>query len=87
MARYNHFAQKKYPQISFAELSIGDKFRTDTWEGKRARRDIVMIKTSTHLYQEYRSHKEHTLVNPEKKVSDYNKIEPPKHNKLKEKQQ
>lgn len=65
MAYWNHFSDKKYNQIKFSSLNIGDKFRNDFFNGKRRRTNIVCIKLSGTEYQEFKSKKIHKFFNAE----------------------
>ncbi len=61
MTRYNHFAKKKYAQIPFSMLKVGDKFRKDFghsdngYKRTKYRRDIVCIKKGDTSFMELRS--------------------------------
>lgn len=72
MTRYNHFAPEKYPRIGFGSVGIGEKFRANKWDGKKARRNIVMVKTGELSYMELKSKKEYTAINIEFDVYSYN---------------
>lgn len=51
MARYNHFSNEKYVALNFKDLEICDSFRLTRYEGKRRRKDILMIKTGPLSYR------------------------------------
>ena len=75
MARYNHFSERKYKQIPFSSIGIGDKFRQDFFKNKRRRADIICVKTGDLSFIEERSKTEHTLKHVENyMVSNYNKF-------------
>lgn len=77
MSRYNHFAPPKYKSISFADVSIGQKFRNDLWAGKRARRDIVCIKTGELEYTEQGNGNVHTSISNAFPVYSYDVLNVP----------
>jgi hypothetical protein len=74
MSYYNHFAFEKYLAVGFADLKVGDKFRKDLFNGKKRRRDIIMIKTGDLSYIEQRSKKEHILFTPNIYVSSFDRL-------------
>ncbi len=79
MARWNHFSEKKYQEVKFTDLKIGDKFRKDFHLGKRRRTDIICIKTEEHKYIERRSKTPHWFVflNDNVLVSSFDKLAEP----------
>lgn len=71
MTRYNHFSERKYNQICFSNIQVGEKFRMNKWKGNRARRDLIMIKDSELAYHEFKSQKEYRALKPKFEVSNY----------------
>lgn len=73
MAYWNHFAERKYKEILFTDLKVGEKFRKDFFNGNRRRKDIICIKTGEMDFIEERSKKVHTFkLYPENyKVSSF----------------
>lgn len=76
MARYNHFSLKKYVQISFSDLNVGDKFRNDFHDKntKRRRRDVVCVKTGYLTYEELRSREPRSFFKEDANVSSYSEL-------------
>ena len=60
MARYNHFADIKYPKLNFKDLNIGDDFRYGRYKNNR-HGFVIATKTGDLSFVEKRSKKEHTL--------------------------
>lgn len=74
MSRWNHFAKRKYRKIQFDSVQIGKKFRKDCFDGKGKRRpDIIMVKTGSLTYQEWRSKKNYTVGHSDFDVSHISK--------------
>lgn len=75
MARYNHFSEVKYKQISYLAIQIGGKFRMDKGNKRRIRRDVVMVKLGVYSYQELKSKQMYCLIHPDKlTVSSYDEL-------------
>jgi hypothetical protein len=78
MAYWNHFSERKYQQIYFKSLNVGDKFRVDRFKQKRRRKDIIMIKKSDTEYYEFKSGKYYKYFSKEAadtaKVYSYDKL-------------
>lgn len=73
MSRYNHFSKKDYESICFGSLKHFDKFRMDKWDGKRRRKDIIMVKLSDLSYKEFKSGKVYHLSSSAFDVYCYDK--------------
>lgn len=58
MAYYNHFTGRKYKQIRFNDVPIRGRFRSDFFNGKRRRKDIICVRTGELTYKEEKSGKE-----------------------------
>lgn len=74
MSRWNHFAKRKYVEIKFRDLPIGSLFRTDSFVGKRRRKDIICIKTGPLSYMEKKSKKEFNLFGDGITVCSFDKL-------------
>jgi len=74
MSRYNHFGLQKYIEINFKDLDIAHSFRLTKFDGKRRRKDILMIKTGPLSYMEVKSKKEYTLFSSDLSVRHHSKL-------------
>jgi len=76
MSNWNNFVNRRYKEVLFSELKIGDKFRNDFFDGKRRRKDIICIKIGDMEFIEERSKKIHKFkLYPENyKVCSFDEI-------------
>lgn len=72
MAYWNHFSKRRYAEILFSSVKVGEKFRQDKFDKNgRRRKDIIMVKTGKLEYQEFRNKRKYSVYHSDFNVSSF----------------